>query len=134
MTHLCSSFENELRGALLLEHYLEARLAEADGLVARVSAHLERQRQLLSRMECAGQDTRRPRQVLVTFEISLRLHAADRDRLQAQLENLSADVSQCPDHISGGSRLFTFRQAPRLPAPSSLSTYFERCPLGPGTR
>jgi hypothetical protein len=67
---------------------LERRLANANKHIAEGARHVAQQKALVQGMERQGRDSSTSKQLLQTFEETLRLHMADRDKL---LRDLDAD-------------------------------------------
>ena len=64
---------------------LERRLANANKHIDEGTRHVAQQKALVQGMERLKQDTSTAKQLLQTFEETLRLHTADRDELLRQL-------------------------------------------------
>jgi hypothetical protein len=69
---------------------LERRLANADKHIVEGMRHIAQQKKLIQGMERLGRDTSMSKQLLQTFEETVRLHNADRDKL---LRALNAERS-----------------------------------------
>ena len=69
---------------------LERRLANADKHIVEGMRHIAQQKKLIQGMERLGRDTSMSKQLLQTFEETVRLHTADRDKL---LRALNAERS-----------------------------------------
>ena len=68
---------------------IEQHLAQAEGHVSEGAAIVERQRDLIARLESKGIDTADACRLLSQFEEVQALHVADRDRLRRELASLS---------------------------------------------
>ena len=66
---------------------LERNLAVAEKHVLRGEEHVRQQRELVAQLERDGHDALLSREILKTFEQSLRMHVENRDRLIAQLSH-----------------------------------------------
>jgi hypothetical protein len=69
---------------------LERRLANVDKHIVEGMRHIAQQKKLIQGMERLGRDTSMSKQLLQTFEETVRLHTADRDKL---LRALNAERS-----------------------------------------
>ena len=69
---------------------LERRLANADKHIVEGMRHIAQQKKLIQGMERLRRDTSMSKQLLQTFEETVRLHTADRDKL---LRALNAERS-----------------------------------------
>jgi hypothetical protein len=65
---------------------LERRLANAQKHITEGERHVAAQQKLIQRMARLGRDTTRSQRLLETFEETLRLHMADRDKLLRELD------------------------------------------------
>ena len=66
---------------------LRNKLAAAHERVAKAMANLEKQRQRLKSLECARQNTAGARELLVSFEQSVKLHEDECLRLAGEIES-----------------------------------------------
>ena len=60
---------------------LERDLALAEKHVARTSAHVQQQREIVARLELNSRDSTLSRRILATYEQMLQSHIRDRERL-----------------------------------------------------
>jgi hypothetical protein len=66
----------------MLQHHL--KLAEEH--VAQGMQHIAKQREIIAKLEMAGQDATTAKELLKTFEASQSQHLADRERLSTELQ------------------------------------------------
>jgi hypothetical protein len=69
---------------LILDH-----LASARRHVAEAERHVAHQREIVAQRERDGHDTATSKQLLDQFEELYRMHVADRDRLEQELDEIS---------------------------------------------
>jgi hypothetical protein len=65
---------------------IELHLAEAEERVLLGYRHVKRQGEIIAELEREGQDATQSKALLATFQMSLRMHIANRDRLIEELE------------------------------------------------
>jgi hypothetical protein len=65
---------------------IQRLLAQVEEHIERGTAHVERQRTLVERLERDGHNSEQAKRVLETFEDSLHAHMADHQRLLRELE------------------------------------------------
>ena len=68
---------------------IRALLAQAEGHVAQGEIHLIQQREIIIKLDAHGCDSKPARELLMRFIELQALHVADRDRLRAELEQLT---------------------------------------------
>jgi len=76
--------------AAIDEATLHEHLERSHRNVAEGQLHIQRQREVIRRLERSGYDSRRAHWLLGTFEDLLRLHVQDRDRLVRDLAALQS--------------------------------------------
>ncbi|MBV8763703.1 MAG: hypothetical protein JOZ66_02230 [Hyphomicrobiales bacterium] len=67
---------------------MERHLAEAESRIAEGIRHLQRQREIASELERDGHDTTQSKTLCATFETSLAMLLAYRDRLREELKSV----------------------------------------------
>ncbi|MBV9434173.1 MAG: hypothetical protein JO137_20310 [Hyphomicrobiales bacterium] len=65
----------------------ELHLSEAEAHVAEGMRHVENQREIIANLERGGHDTFEAEWLLRTFEDTLAMHVAHRDRLRKELDH-----------------------------------------------
>jgi hypothetical protein len=69
---------------------VEKHLAQAEVFIRDIEERIDAQRRIIEEMEKESRDTKHAAAVLRLLKHSLELHAADRDRLRAELARLPA--------------------------------------------
>jgi hypothetical protein len=67
---------------------IEEHLRQAEEHIALGEQHIARQREILAELQRDGHDTAQAEELLATFEETQRMHIADRDRIQDELQSL----------------------------------------------